>query len=377
MKRLLMCLCVFAFLLASAASAQPFLECAADYHLALRGDYLNGTTNTLNFGVWPYVIPELDPPTTTYNNVLGVTADGMLSATRALGNPVYGLATFATANLLIGNYDAAPTTRPYSTDVEFLTNVCEFDSNEYLGGNSAYCTKATQFYGRVTGQFPDPTALVNRYIIEAGRGSLSGWDLASHIRAAWRSGWHTYSVGLVEEIMDRRAEWEHVLLGGYDYTTLSHGSLIRVLVEMYHAGDLDVSRYSDALLMAASLLPLQELDGSWEGDPQITAFVLLGLRSETTDMQIWHTAIVLGEDYLENSAVDCAWVYPTDTGTEGYGEVNSEAIMALAAINDLPFIDGFETSGTSAWSEEVGTPFAPATFAPIRSARMPPIQPIR
>ncbi len=367
-----------ALVFASVASAQPFLTCAADYHLSLRGDYLNGTTNTMNYGVWPYLIPELNPPTTTYNNVLGCTADGMLYASKALSDPQYGLATFATANLLIGSYDAAPATRPYSTDVDFLMNVCEFDSNEYLdGGNSAYCTKAAEFYGRVTGQFPNPAALVNRYIVDSARGSLTGWDVASHIRAAWRSGWHTYAVGLVEEVMDRRPDWEHVPLGGYDYTTLSYGSLIRVMVEMYHAGDLDVSRYSDALLMAASLLPLQELDGSWEGDPQITAFVLLGLRSETTDMQIWHTAIVLGEDYLENSAVDCAWVYPTDTGTEGYGEVNSEAIMALSVINSLPFIDGFETSGTSAWSEEVGAPFAPPTFALIRSARMPPIQPLR
>ncbi|MBP9697936.1 MAG: hypothetical protein KBD65_01990 [Candidatus Moranbacteria bacterium] len=376
MKRLLMFL-LSAFLLASVVSAQPFLTCAADYHLALKGDYLNGTTNVTDFGVWPYVIPELDPPTTTYNNVEGVTADGMLYATKALSDSSYGLATFSTANLLVGRYDATPTTRPYSTDVEFLTNVCEFDSNEYLGGNSAYCVKATEFYGRVTGQFPNPTALVNRYIIEAGRGSLAGWDIASHIRAAWRSGWHTYAVGLVEEIMDRRVEWEHVPLGGYDYTTISHGSLVRVMVEMYHVGDLDVSRYSDALLMAAALLPLQEVDGSWENDPQVTAFVLLGLRSETTDMQIWHTAIVLGENYLENSAVNCAWVYDTGSGTEGYGEVNSEAIMALSLINSLPFIDGFETSDTSAWTDEVGAPFAPPAFAPIRSARMPRIYPLR
>lgn len=354
MKRLLMFLC--AFILASVASAQPLLQCAADTHAARKGDYLNGTTSTTDIGVWEW---EIDSGN-TYSNIQGITAHGMLYATHSLGDPTYALTVFDTANLLVGRYNANPTVRPYAQDVDFLWDVCLFNPAAYgmamelpegMEGNEGYCTMATGYYARLVGQFPNPYDNVDRHLTN-GRGSLSGWDLASHIRASWRSGFVSYAQSMVERILERRPDWEHVLLGGYDYTESSHGALVRVIGEMYAAGDVSEDAYQESLGLVNLLLAAQAPDGSWgQSDYQSTAYVLLGLRADEGEYiasPARRAAIVRGSNFLEQSATvspTCGWSHPPE-----YGEMNSEVIMALAVINSLPFIDGFESEDTSAWT---------------------------
>ncbi|GMU74133.1 MAG: hypothetical protein AMXMBFR44_3320 [Candidatus Campbellbacteria bacterium] len=343
-------------LLPLSAFAQSLLVCAADTHIARKGDFLNGTTSVVDQGVWEW---EIDSGN-TYSNIQGVSAHGMLYATNSLSDPIYALSVFSTANLLVGRYNANPTTRPYAQDVDFLWDVCLFDPAAYgmtvelfegMEGNDGYCTMATGYYARLIGQFPNPYDNVDRHLT-AGRGSLSGWDLSAHIRASWRSGFVSYAQGMVERILERRPDWEHVLLGGYDYTESSHGALARVIGEMHATGDVNEDAYQESLDLVDLLLAAQAPDGSWgQSDYQSTAYVLLGLRSDEggyTASAARRTAIIAGENFLQDSATSspsCGWSHPPE-----YGEMNSEVIMALSLINSLPFLDGFESEDTSAWT---------------------------
>lgn len=370
MKRTLMFLLLLA--VSASLSAQYLLECAADLHVSRKGDYFNGTTSLTDSGVWEWEIGSGN----TYSNIQAITALGLFHATKSLGNTEYAIETFDTTNLIVGRYNNDLVTRPYAPEVDLLMNACEFDPmSSFLAKapeDAGYCAIASSLYARVVGDYPSSAGNADRYI--DNRGSLAGWDIAWHIRAAWRSGFHSYALGMIEQTLARRADWEHVLYGGWDYTNISQSALAWVIIEMYNAGDTNSLDYSEAVLMNQGLVAVQEVNGSWEDDPQVTAYVLLGLREDVINFSAWHPNVVRGENYLRNSAVPggCGWSYPPEIG-----EVNSEVIMALSLINSLPFIDGFESGDTFAWSGQVGFPLAPPALAPIRSARMPSIQPLR
>ncbi|MCI0619500.1 hypothetical protein L0Y40_00475 [Candidatus Wolfebacteria bacterium] len=352
-----------ALLIPGVASAE-LLVCAADLHLTRKGCYVNQDTGNIECQVWEWVVGSGD----TYLNIQGISAHYLLYVTVLTGNPSYALGTFGTANLLVGRYNADPMLRPFGQDVDFLLDVCAFDPStygvnvsEYLGAgmesNEAYCTLATQYYSRVVGQFPNSADNADRYIDV--RLSLAGWDLGTgQIRPAWRTNFESYAVGMVARVLERRIDWEHILYGGYDYTNISWAALIRVIVEMYAAGDIGAAEYAEALDMADLLLAEQEFDGSWDGDPQTTAYALLALRTDL-DNPTWRLAAVRGENFLEAFAgipQQCGWNYPPE-----YAEVNSEVIGALSEWQSLPFADGFETGDTSAWSSSVGV-------SPLREA---------
>ncbi|KAB2960375.1 MAG: hypothetical protein F9K18_11175, partial [Thermoanaerobaculia bacterium] len=374
MKRIVP-LVVGALVCAAPLAAQPEpLQCAAETHLSRKGDYLNGTTATVDHGVWEWEIGSGN----TYSNIQGITADGNFYATRSLVDPQFALGAYDTANLLVGRYNANPTQRPYAQDVDFLLDACAFDPSDYGFeaplDNSAYCVLGVQYYSRVVGQFPNPYDNVDRHI--APRQSLAGWDVGGHIRAAWRAGFVGYAQAMVDRILERRPDWEHLPLGGYDYTESSWGALVRVILEMHAAGEIGPAAYAEGLVMADALIAAQAPDGSWgEGNYQTTAYVLLGLRADPWNFTLpWQQAIIYGGDFLEataSPAPTCGWGYPQtppDPPIE-YGEENSEVISALAMINTLPFVDGFETGGTSAWSSEVpDVPLAPLA-APVATPR--------
>ena len=369
-------------LVAVPALAQPLLECATDTHIVRKGDYINGITSEVDEGVWEWEIGS----GYTYSNIQGVTADGLLYATVPTSNPNAALAVFSTANLLVGRYNDDPQARPYAQDVDFLMNVCAFDPADYgvfvvpllppgINDNSAYCTLATQYYSRVVGDFPSADANADRYIDV--RFSLAGWDVAAQIRAAHRAGFSTYANGMVKRILVRRPDWEHVLYGGYDYTEISWGALVRIIIEMHDAGEVNDIVYAEALGIADSLIAVQAPDGSWGGsDPQTTAYAVMGLRADPWNWTLpWHQGLIQGVNFLEASAttgLDCGWSYPPEIG-----EVNSEAIMALSVVHSLPFYDGFESGDTSAWSSSLGAS-APSEH-PIgsRVPDRPLVEPIR
>jgi len=359
MKRLGAALAVL--LLPALAGAQDLLSCAADTHVSRRGDYTNGSTANVDHDVWEWEIGS----GTTYNNVEGITALGLLYAYEYTGDASHALATFTTANLLIGRYLADPAVRPYAADIELLAKACAVDPGTYAPFaltspmGSAYCTYAQQFYGRVVGEFPDPNDNVDRHF--GPRGSLSGWDVAWHIRAAWETGYHQYAVGMVDRILSQRATWEHVLLGGWDYTQTSWAALSWTIFEMHAAGDIGISELNQAVDMTNYLRSSQDANGSWQDDPQATAYALLALKNDPTHECLDRPALAAALNFMEataSAAPTCGWNYPPE-----YGEVNSEALMGLSRAYAMPFCDGFEPGDASAWSQSFGV-----TSAPLQTA---------
>lgn len=354
-------------------SMAQFLPCAADTHLSRKGDFLNGTTAVVDSGVWEWEIGSGD----TYTNIQGISATGLFYATVPSSNPAYALGAFETVNLVVGRYTAAPTQRPYAQDVELLFDACAFNPADYglapgaaeQPESSAYCTLGTQFYARWLIQYPDPHDLADYYIDL--RKSLSGWDLAAHVRAARLAGFDVYSVGIAEQLLARRADWEHVPYGGWDYTESSWGALLRAMLELHASGSLSPAMYTEALAIADLLIAAQAGDGSWGGgDFQATSYAILGLRADPWNFTLpWQQAIIEGVDFLHatvSAGPTCGWSYPPE-----YGEMNSEAIAALAVVQSLPFVDGFETADTSAWSGEVLALFATVDLE-VTSKRLAP-----
>lgn len=201
----------------------------------------------------------------TCSNVTGISATGLLGAYEQIPDPDYLLGAELAGDELVLIYDGT-SDRPFAQDVEFLVRLSQ------LTGDATYYDKAVLYYGRVLMDFT-ATANVDRHI-DGGRNSLSGWDIASHIRAAIATGYVPYAEEMAARLFARRLDWEGIpCCGGFDATMLSHGSLLWALGELNDKSFRDyVSEISDGLLAA------QAIDGSWfGGDFQTTAYVLLGL----------------------------------------------------------------------------------------------------
>jgi hypothetical protein len=379
-------LCIV-FVIALAAIAIPagaaVLVCAADTQVARLGDYMNGTTNVVDHGVCEWQVGS----NTTYTNVQSVSILGLFAATVATGDPVYALAAFATVNLQISRYAANPLLVPYSQDIEALVEACRFDpaaygltasdmDSRYAGvveGNEGYCVVASNLYFRVMGQYSSAALNADHYIDQ--RLSLAGWDASASIDAAWRAGYGTYAADMLQRLLDRRPSWEGIPYNGYDYTQLSHAAMLRVMIEMYRVGLVGEATYDEAVAIGGNLIANQEVGGSWaESDPQATAYALLGLRADPFIASVgWQQSALRAKNFLEATATTgstCGWSYPPEIG-----EVNSEAIWALASIGSLPFIDGFESEDTSAWSSSVETFGALPPIKSLSQTARPPALP--
>ena len=285
------------------AELNSLLVTAADLHLSRQGTY-SGIPDT-----WEWKIGSF----AGYWNVVGISATGLLAAYEKTGDTDYLDGAILTGNTLVANYDAI-TSRPYSQDIEFLARLAA-DS-----GDPSFLTKAASYYSRVTGAF---TAVENadRYI--NARLSLAGWDLASQIRAAVAVGNTDYATGMVTRLIERRVDWEDAPYGGWNYTTVSHASLLWALRDLSNTS---FSAYTDEI--RTSLLAAQETGGSWDGgDYQTTAYAILGLDRPRTPAT--SSASAEAWVFLRDNNTAGGWVY---SGTE-YGEVNSEVIMALGILN--------------------------------------------
>ena len=100
--------------------------------------------------------------------------------------------------------------------------------------------------------------------------------LASQIRAAMGVGNWVYAKAIATEVVRRSSDWEHVPLGGFDYTILSYGSLLWAFDQVKGFNSV-IPKYTQAILAA------QGTDGSWEklGNYQTTAYEISDWRPST------------------------------------------------------------------------------------------------
>lgn len=285
------------------AALEETVVSAADYHLTIQGTY----------GGIPYTWPWAIGTTGGYWNVVGISATGLLSAYEKTGNSAYLAGAVNTGNTLKNRYASVPVTqRPYSQDIEFLVRLSQ-DSND-----GSYASLAQQLYSRTTSQYTG-TAYADYYI--NARKSLSVWDLASQIRAALTVGQVNFANDIVARIIERRADWEGVPYGGWDYTMSSYVSLLWALAELDNSSFNGFKGEIRDIVINA-----QGADGSWEyGDYQATAYAILGLTADGGASGPQAKAWAFLRDTRTAGA---GWSYPPE-----YGEINSEVIMALAGLD--------------------------------------------
>lgn len=296
---------------------------AADYHLAKQGTY-SGIPYT-----WPWIIGT----TNGYWNVIGISATGLLSAYEKTNNGAYLAGAIGTGDTLKNRYASVPANqRPYSQDIEFLVQLSR------ASGDSSYASVAQQWYSRTTSQYTG--AAYADYYINA-RKSLAGWDLASQIRAALAVGEVDFANAMVARIIERRADWEGVPYGGWDYTMSSYASLLWSLAEVDNSAfNCFKGEIRDIVINA------QNSDGSWDaGDYQTTAYAILGLTADGgasgPQAKAW--------TYLRDArTAGAGWSYPPE-----YGEINSEVIMALAGL-DLKGLKAGHTDPNPARGKDFG-----------------------
>ncbi len=275
---------------------------AADRHLSLQGEYYDTETESDVDNTWEWIIGS----NSTGLNVQGISATGLLAAWEKTGDLDYLDGAILAGDTLVDRYNAASENRTFSQDIEFLVRLSQ-DSAE-----TSYATVAQQWYANTMSAY-DAEELVEYYVVT--RGYLAAWDLASQIRAAVAVGETDYAAGIASSFIDSNFDWEHPWIGGWDY-----GSLLWALAELH-----DESFNSYAGELRGTLLSSQQSDGSWDWDYQSTAYAILGLIADGTAKGAQAKAWVF---FRDTQTEDGGWDYPPE-----YGEINSEVIMALSALD--------------------------------------------
>jgi hypothetical protein len=264
---------------------------------------------------WEWTVGDND---FTSANLQGITATGLLAAYEKTKNKAYLNAAKNSGDTLKARYAADPTQRPYPSDVEFLVRLYQDTKDK------SYLDTAKNWYKVVTVDFTAEANVVR--LIALRGGSMAGWDIAAQIRAAAATGFKDYARDMAYAVINHSSEWVHVPSYGWDYTSLSYGSLLWA----FHDIGGDVLFRSTIKYYQDYLLANQGDDGSWDSDYQNTAYIILGLDAVKGWGKGTRDALSDAVDYLTDTQADNGgWVY------EGYGEypeVDSECVMALQSV---------------------------------------------
>ena len=305
----------------------------ADLHLSRQGTYANacgasyGPPNVPTIeNTWEWVIGSGE----TCWNVGGASAIGLLAAYERTHDRDYLNGAIAQGNTLVAKYDAIVTDdpegaewedRPFSQDIEFLVQLSR------VSHNHSYARLARNWYDIVV---TNKTAVENadRYI--DARLSLAGWDLSSQIRAALAVGKWQYARDMAKRLLERRADWEGLMYGGYDYTILSYSGLLWAFAEIRFGGrEIAAAEREFRDLVLEAQVQVGPQMGSWDdGSYQTTAYAILGL--DTTNGRQHDIVKALGKAFAflrDTQTAEGGWSYPPE-----YGEDNSEVLMALGGL---------------------------------------------
>jgi hypothetical protein len=319
---------ILALVLCLTISLPAFADRPGNAKDALRNAIDNGGDRLLatqgpNSGLIPYNW-EWVAGDGNYNNknLQGITAAGLLAAFEKTGNRAFLTGAKNAGNILKQRYAAKPNDRPYAQDVEFLVQLYKDTKDK------SYLDTARNWYKVVTVNFT-AEANVNRLI--TARASMAGWDIAAHIRAANAAGFKDYARDMADETIRRAADWVNKPSGGWDYTSLSYGSLLWALHEI--GGDF---RNHVTIDSYRNYLSANQTDnGSWDDDYQTTAYIILGLEAVKGGGRDLRETLSSAIDYLvDNQADNGGWVY---TGYGEYPEIDSECVMALQSVGEQEY----------------------------------------
>jgi hypothetical protein len=258
-----------------------------------------------------------------YRNTQGASARGLVAAYRLTRQRALLAGAVCAAQQVVRRSEANPTERRFFGDLLLLTDLAEVTYSHVWAG------RARAAFAEIRAQFPTGAALVD---YQLARGSLAGWDVAKQIEVAVAVGQDDYARELADEIVARRAEWEHLPYGDTDYTLLSQAALLEALAGLEGRERRSIRRYRGEV--RRHLLDAQGPDGSWaDGDFQTTAFALRGLLVEPDSREVKRAVAGAQKYLLATETVEGGWALEAQVEN---AEVNSEVLFSLVAAAREP-----------------------------------------
>lgn len=291
-------------------------------------------------GGWFFFVVDTNcglEPGVSCPNTFGVTALGLLASYDRTHDADHLAAATRTANALVAKHAAGPACdgnpatgadRPFTVDLSFLETLVQV-GNRHGAAGQVFRDTAVSWFQCVKADFPTGASRADNRIngrIAQGLNNLGAWDAALDVRAALSLGERAYALAEARQIIAREADWDVADPDCAGCELLAKGLFLAATKELAHHTDIRAaqSRWRDDLLL--SQLP----DGSWAGDTQITAYVVMGLSAGGGR----------GVEDAVKQAVDFLLSMKNPSGGFGIGvgfeglevtEVDGEALQALQA----------------------------------------------
>jgi len=217
-------------------------------------------------------------------NTFGVTALGLAASYHVTHDPDHLAAVLNTADALVEKQTAAPACdgnpatsadRPFTVDVSFLLNK--------IGGipgqeKKTYRTVARAWFACVIADFPSGADRADNRInnrIGQGLNNLGAWDASLDVRAGIAVGEREYALAEAQQIVARQTDWDVFDPDCPGCELLSKGLFLDATEKLKNDAAIRNAREE----FIQDLLAAQNPNGSWMGDTQVTAYVVMGLMS--------------------------------------------------------------------------------------------------
>lgn len=219
-------------------------------------------------------------------NTFGVTALGLLATYERTHDPDHLAAATKTADALVARQAAGPacdsnpatgSDRPFTVDLSFLELLAAV-GNHHGAAGQVYRDTAVSWFTCVKLDFPSAAARADNRIngrIAQGLNNLGAWDAALDVRAALAVGEKAYALAEARQVISREGDWDLQDPDCEGCELLAKGLLINATKGLANYAEIRAARnrWRDDLLLA------QNPDGSWGGDTQTTAYVVMGLSA--------------------------------------------------------------------------------------------------
>lgn len=331
--------------------AAPVTPAVADPPDPIRAAIDAGADRLVNIqnpdGGWEWVVgvPDCDFGLgVSCPNLFGVTALGLVDAYRVTHDSAHLAAAARAADALIAKHAAGPVCdgipgtsadRPYTVDTSFLTDISHLGKVGSIVGPTAeknYRKVAKAWFACVMADFSTGALRANNRIngrISQGFNNLGAWDASLDIRAAMDVHQRAYALAEALQVIVRAPDWDVVDLDCPGCENLSKGLFLAATHELQGNPTVRSARNT----WKGQLLAAQSPDGSWGGDTQTTAYIVMGL-AETSDSKPTKKAIKAAVGFLLSQQNLLGGFNSSATDLTEYGEVDGEVLQALFAADD-------------------------------------------
>ncbi len=268
-------------------------------------------------------------------NTFGVTALGLVDSYRVVHDLAHLNAAVLAGDALVAKHAAAPACdanpatsadRPFTVDLTFLLD----GLGRVVGQNgTVYRDVARDWFGCVMADFPNAADRADNRIngrIGQGLSNLGAWDASLDIRAALAVGERQYALDEARRIVARQTDWDVADSDCPGCELLSKGLFLAATETLRNDADIRAVRNQ----WKEDLLAVQAADGSWGGDVQLTAYVVMGLSATAQDPAT-QSAIDLAIAFLLSQQLSNGGFTVATSSTDENTEVNGEVLQALKA----------------------------------------------